>query len=305
MTDSSTGGYLLPAPLAPLPANLTFKQFLQQVFVGVSGLPGDLVLPRWQTNPPKQPDLLTNWMALAATVSTPDANAYVGVSLPTYATGTVQLRCNPISGETVTVNGVLITFVTTLTTGNQVLIGTTSITTASNLKIFLSSSILSGIILATYTVLSNVVTITAVLVGSSGNDFTLSSVGRGVLVSGDTLTGGNTNGNITQRHEDIQVDCAFYGPDCWEYSGIVRDGFQIPQNLEGLRSVNMGFVGTSQAMHVPDLIHERWVDRFEMSVFLRREVMRSYPILSLVSVSGFIVAGFANSEKTVNWNVNV
>lgn len=176
--NSSTGGYLVPASQPPYPGGLTFKQFLQTVFVGISGLSGDLVRPKWQIDPPKQPDITLNWMALAVVDDTADANAFVGSDL-------------------------------------------------------------------------------------NGN-------------------------NTTQRHEDLEVQCSFYGPDSLEIGTALRDGFQVPQNLEALRSANMGFVSATKMTHVPDLVNERWVDRYEMSIFLRREILRVYPILNFTSASGTI-----------------
>lgn len=303
--NSSTGGYILPAAATPYPENLSFAQFLQQVLVGISGLDGMLVRPRWAVYPAKQPDIFTNWLAYGVSSIKPDANLYSDVSPPTFASGFIELVCNPNNGDTLTVNSILITFVSVLTTGNQILIGGTVMETSNSLQSFLSTSSISQIAAATYTLNANVITVTAALVGTGGNAFTLSATGQTVLVSGPTLTAGSTDGNISQRHEELEIQCAFYGPYCQEYSSLVRDGFSIQQNLEALRSANMGFVYTSPALHVPDLINERWVDRIEMSVFLRREIMRSYPVLTLVSVSGKITAALDNSVKTVNFEVNV
>lgn len=191
--NSASGGYLLPVNPSPYPDGLTFKQFLQQVFVGLSNLPGPMVRPSWQPNPPEQPDLGVNWMAFGVNSIDPDANAFNGFN--------------------------------------------------------------------------------------------------------------SQNVNTLQRHENLEIKCSFYGPDCEDLSSQVRDGFQITQNLEALTLANMGFTGTNKAIHVPDFVNERWIDRFEMLVFLKREIIRTYPILNFVSVSGSIEAFVSGNLKTVPFSV--
>ena len=61
--NSATGGYLLPTGTNPYPSTLTFLQFMNTVMAGISGLPSALVRPRWQPNPPVQPDIDTDWLA--------------------------------------------------------------------------------------------------------------------------------------------------------------------------------------------------------------------------------------------------
>jgi len=302
---SASGGYLLPTPLFPsLPGNLTLKQFLQTVFVGISGLPGELVRPRWQPNPPKQPDLFVNWLAIGLTQSRPDAYAYVGPSLGQNAFGSVTMRCNPLAGDTLTVNGTAVTFVASSPSGNQVLINSDPLVTLSNLNSFLVASSDTNLKALTYSLFYQTITMTAVVLGSAGNSITLASTGIQLVLSGPTLAYGTDSNNATQRHEDLEIQCAFYGPSSDDYAGVVRDGFQIPQNLEALRSANMGFVSTSQTTHVPDLVNERWIDRYEMSVFLRREVMRNYPILSFASASGTIESIVSGNLKSIAWQEN-
>jgi hypothetical protein len=192
--NSSTGGYLLPEEQPSSFGTLTFEQFLQTVFVGVSGLPGGLVRPRWQLNPPKQPDVTVNWLSIGLTEDDSDTNAYVGID-------------------------------------------------------------------------------------SNGN-------------------------NAFQRQEALTVDCMFYGPDGLEFGKGVRDGLQIKQNLEALQKANMNFVSTSRMTRVPDLVNERWVDRWVMSVYLRRQINRTYPILTFLSGSGILYANVSSGEKTVAITVN-
>lgn len=64
MNDSSTGGYLSPAGSpAPLEGQ-ALNRFLQQIVVGITGLPGNMVRPRWQAEPPNIPAFGTDWAAI-------------------------------------------------------------------------------------------------------------------------------------------------------------------------------------------------------------------------------------------------
>lgn len=82
--DSSVAGDLLPGPgVYRYTYNLTrdpsywsnaatidgdaLDDFLQQVFAGITNLPPSLVRPRWQPEPPPQPNLGTDWMAVGVT----------------------------------------------------------------------------------------------------------------------------------------------------------------------------------------------------------------------------------------------
>lgn len=60
-TDSSAAGFLVPVA-EPL-ADDALTDALQPTLVGLTGLPGVMVRPRWQPRPPNQPQAGQNWLA--------------------------------------------------------------------------------------------------------------------------------------------------------------------------------------------------------------------------------------------------
>jgi len=62
--DSSTGGYLSPSSVNGDLNDQALADFLQGIVVGITGLPGPMVRPRFQAEPPDPPDLGTNWAAI-------------------------------------------------------------------------------------------------------------------------------------------------------------------------------------------------------------------------------------------------
>lgn len=107
--------------------------------------------------------------------------------------------------------------------------------------------------------------------------------------------------DLLLRMEKIQVQAAFYGPNAQENSSIFRDGFQIQQNLESLKLANMGFNSISDAVRGPDLLNQRWVDRWETTLVLVRTVQRVYPVLSFASARGSIHTVISENDLTIQW----
>lgn len=73
-TNSSEAGYLLPTAAAEYGDNL--DDVLQGAVVGMTGIVGSLVRPRWQPEPPQQPAFSTDWVAFGVTRSTVDPFAF-------------------------------------------------------------------------------------------------------------------------------------------------------------------------------------------------------------------------------------
>ena len=104
-----------------------------------------------------------------------------------------------------------------------------------------------------------------------------------------------------QRHEVLEISCSVYGPNAIEIASLIRDGFQIPQNLDALKLANMGYREISPARHVPDLVNERFIDRMMFSVFIKREIQRTYPIVSILSAKGTIHTVLGDEQYLLNW----
>ena len=73
--DSSTGGYLVPSSAPPI-EDIALDAFLQGAVVGMTGLPGPMVRPRWQTPSPKQPEATVDWCGVGIISETPEYSAY-------------------------------------------------------------------------------------------------------------------------------------------------------------------------------------------------------------------------------------
>lgn len=73
---SATSGYLTPTS-APVPEDDALDDVFQELIVGLTGLPPDLVRPRWQPVDRKMPDVDVNWCALGIVTDEPDSDPFM------------------------------------------------------------------------------------------------------------------------------------------------------------------------------------------------------------------------------------
>jgi hypothetical protein len=175
--DSSIAGYLQPTGAAP-PEDAGLDSIFQKLIIGLTGLPGNMVRPRWQSTVPKQPEPATNWCAVGVTGIEHDANSYE--------------QLNPAGNET---------FI---------------------------------------------------------------------------------------RHEIISVLCSFYGANALNFASQARDGMYVQQNNSTLDQFEMGLVEVGSIVTAPALINQQWVRRFDLSMRIRRRVVRTYPILTILSAQATV-----------------
>jgi hypothetical protein len=61
---SATGGYIPALPPPPAGGGAEIAAALQSAIATLTGLPGNLVRPRWQATPPTQPPVTTTWASV-------------------------------------------------------------------------------------------------------------------------------------------------------------------------------------------------------------------------------------------------
>lgn len=94
--------------------------------------------------------------------------------------------------------------------------------------------------------------------------------------------------DVLQRQEELQMLCSFYGPNCQGNAALLRDGFSIAQNSEGLQLTNQGVIDVGRMTPSPEKINNLWYRRWDIIVYIRRAVLRTYPVLDLLSAQGSV-----------------
>ncbi len=98
---------------------------------------------------------------------------------------------------------------------------------------------------------------------------------------GDDITA--PAGDLSIRHEEMEVLVSLYGPHAKTNLGILRDGLGIPQNLEIAKSLGLYFVGMDAGRIAPDFINQQWIRRWDTALTFRRMVARVYGVNNILS----------------------
>lgn len=127
------------------------------------------------------------------------------------ASGSINFAGQPANGNTFTLNGTTVTFVTGTPVGNQVQIGGNLNTTINSAVSFLNGSADAQISKCTYFNGGGTqIIIYYDEIGTTGNSFTLAEVGANITVSAATLSGGTAYGPVPWEIKVVSVD-----PNWW------------------------------------------------------------------------------------------
>lgn len=118
------------------------------------------------------------------------------------ATGDLVFALNPTNTQTIILDGVTWTFVSSGASGTQTNIGVSLAATLTQLQLDLTASGNASIALASYAVTSTQLNITYNTGGTAGNGYTLAGGTSGATSSGATLTGGIDGGGANYNVDD-------------------------------------------------------------------------------------------------------
>lgn len=96
---------------------------------------------------------------------------------------------------------------------------------------------------------------------------------------------GGLGADLRMRHETIDILISFYDLGVNGYAdalaALVADNVLIEQNRWPLDQNGFGVYEVKDATPVPSLFKERWQYRVDLSVTLRRQIRRTYPIYNV------------------------
>ncbi|MCG4261369.1 hypothetical protein K6W36_12415 [Acetobacter senegalensis] len=115
---------------------------------------------------------------------------------------------------------------------------------------------------------------------------------------GVTVTTPDQNANMqwaneqmsVSQHETLEVLLSFYGPNAGRNASTLRMGLSLSQNRAVLQANGMAFHSASAPVRVPSLVNQLWLPRTDITLRIRRNEQRIYPIPSVIESDGTINA---------------
>lgn len=107
--------------------------------------------------------------------------------------------------------------------------------------------------------------------------------------------------DVATNWERVTVLATFYGPNAWANAGFLDAGIRIPQNRDAMTAAGVGLVSTGTRRQTAEMTEQKeWVKRVDIEIVADRVIERVYPVLSLLSAHGTLMALPPGSSTTVN-----
>lgn len=97
-----------------------------------------------------------------------------------------------------------------------------------------------------------------------------------------------------KRNAQLVINVSFYGANSYQNIKSFKDGLEITQNWEAVRTYGMAFGGSGNIIRIPELHNMRWLDRYNIEIVINQMTIKTPSIISLEKV---------NTLTTVNTSV--
>jgi hypothetical protein len=87
--------------------------------------------------------------------------------------------------------------------------------------------------------------------------------------------------DILHREVTLKAIVTIYGPDPDVIAGMLRDGLYVQQNWEPLHVLGIRMHTVHDLSWTPEFINQQWIDRYDLELIMRQEMVRVYPVLNL------------------------
>jgi len=102
--------------------------------------------------------------------------------------------------------------------------------------------------------------------------------------AGPVITHDPNVGDTYTRHKDVTLLASFYGPNSKGFAQKLEDGLCIQQNLETLQESSISFISAGTIRAVPESVDMVWIERYDLLLYFRRRVTRTYAIETIQTV---------------------
>ena len=233
------------------------------------------------------------------------------------ATGWVRITVQPTATNTIVLNGTAWTFVSSLTTGNQILLGANVTATLANALATLSASADSNTAKFKYSVVGSYLYLAAAQFGSGGNSLTVTqTIASGATTSGGTLAGaGAVDGTVLMQPVASGVAQGQASETALAATTLFDNNFG--QQWYGLfipDASDSDHQAVGQYIEAGANKHTYWINTTESGVlsstsysdiaYVMSRLTLNKSIVQYSSSNGFSVVSLAAKALTINYNGN-
>lgn len=100
------------------------------------------------------------------------------------------------------------------------------------------------------------------------------------------------------RHRILNVNLIFYGPKCTDYATTLEQTVWLGADTEEMDVNDLGFVAIDSVSHQPELLHDIWYPRVDITLRLRERIDTQFGISTFTNASGILISEGSKTART-------